>query len=83
MQKMTITNESISTYQDPYLQTLHPSELDDLNDAGVEIVPCQKRESTPKDDPFTRYLRIADWLHERVDKEKLVPILGELLNSLN
>ena len=83
MQKKTITNESISTYQDPYLQTLHPSELDDLNDAGVEIAPYQQRESTPKDDPLTRYLKIADWLHERFEKEQLVPILGELLNSLN
>ena len=83
MQNQTLTNRSISTYQDPYLQTLHPSELDELNDAGVEIAPYQKKESTPKDDPFTRYLKIADWLHERFEKEQLASILGDLLNSMN
>lgn len=82
MQNQTVTKESIEI-QDPHLENLHQSDIDELYDAGIEVVPYQKRESTPKNDPFTRYLKIADWLHERFEKEQLASILGDLLNSMN
>ena len=71
------------TLQDPYLQSMHPLEIDELNDAGIHLDPYQKKESTPEDDPFTRYLKIANWLEERVGKEWLAPLLNDLLDSMN
>ncbi len=82
MRKQPKTDENL-TIQDPYLQTLHPTVLDDLNDAGVELVPCQKQNTSSDEDLFEAYLRISEHLSEIFNNEDLVMRLDGLLNMLN